>query len=53
MLLARARDLGAQTFLTAVAASFREACRMVDTIMQAATQRPDAGIKLTSAEDVM
>lgn len=53
MLLARARDLGAQTFLTAVAASFREAWRMVDAIMQAASQRPDAEIKLTSAEDVM
>ncbi|KAK2460734.1 hypothetical protein APHAL10511_007204 [Amanita phalloides] len=52
-LLARSRDLDNQIFLTAVAASFREAWRMVDAIMQAASQRPDAGINRTAAEDVV
>ncbi|KAM6501039.1 Exocyst complex component Sec10-like protein [Amanita muscaria] len=52
-LLARSRELADHTFLRAVAASFREAWRMVDAIMQAASQRPDAGVKLTVAQDVV
>ncbi|KAF8635631.1 hypothetical protein AX15_000269 [Amanita polypyramis BW_CC] len=52
-LLAHSRELNSHVFLTAVAASFREAWRIVDAIIQAAGQRPDVGIKPTAAEDVI
>ncbi|PFH53495.1 hypothetical protein AMATHDRAFT_73316 [Amanita thiersii Skay4041] len=52
-LLARARELGNQIFLRAVAASFREAWRMVDAIMNASNQCKEVDLKRTVAEDVI
>ncbi|KAJ7644319.1 exocyst complex component Sec10-domain-containing protein [Roridomyces roridus] len=52
-LLTRARELSNATYLKATAAAFRESWRMVDAIMQAATERPDSKIERTRAEDVV
>ncbi|TFK34682.1 f-box protein pof6 [Crucibulum laeve] len=52
-LLTRARELSNETYLKATAASFREAWRMVDAIMQAAKQSKDSNISKTRAEDVV
>ncbi|KAF8652821.1 hypothetical protein AX16_004144 [Volvariella volvacea WC 439] len=52
-LLTRAREISTPVFLKATAASFREAWRMVDAIMQAAKQREDSMVSLTRAEDVV
>ncbi|KDR74817.1 hypothetical protein GALMADRAFT_249710 [Galerina marginata CBS 339.88] len=52
-LLAHAREISTDTYLKSAAASFREAWKMVDAIMQAAKQRPDAVVERTKAEDVV
>ncbi|KAK7048164.1 exocyst complex component Sec10-domain-containing protein [Favolaschia claudopus] len=52
-LLTRAREISNATYLKAAAATFRESWRMVDTIMQAATQRPDSNVERMRAEDVV
>lgn len=52
-LLTRARELSSETFLKATAASFREAWRMVDTIIQVSSERKDALIPRTRAEDIV
>ncbi|RDB30695.1 Recyclin-1 [Hypsizygus marmoreus] len=53
-LLTRARsEASGATFLQATAASFKEAWRMVDAIMKAAQERPDAGVQRHRAEDVV
>ena len=52
-LLERAREISTETFLKANAASFREAWRMVDTIVEVSKQRVDATVHVTQAEDVM
>ncbi|KAJ7212280.1 exocyst complex component Sec10-domain-containing protein [Mycena pura] len=52
-LLTRAREISNATFLKATAATFRESWRMVDAIMQAASQRQDSNVQRTSAEDVV
>jgi recyclin-1 len=60
-LLTRARELSSSStsrvtsalFLQATAASFKEAWRMVDAIMQAAKERDDTGVERTRAEDVV
>ncbi|KAJ7366617.1 exocyst complex component Sec10-like protein [Mycena albidolilacea] len=51
-LLTRAREISNATYLKAAAATFRESWRMVDAIMQAASQRPDY-VERTRAEDVV
>ncbi|KAJ7505525.1 exocyst complex component Sec10-domain-containing protein [Mycena galericulata] len=53
-LLTRARELSNATYLKAAAATFREAWRIVDAIVQAAAERPDAAnVPRTRAEDVV
>ncbi|KAJ7164689.1 exocyst complex component Sec10-domain-containing protein [Mycena crocata] len=52
-LLTRARELSNATYLKAAAATFRESWRMVDAIMQAASERSDANVERTRAEDVV
>jgi recyclin-1 len=60
-LLTRARELSSSStsrvtsalLLQATAASFKEAWRMVDAIMQAAKERDDTGVERTRAEDVV
>ncbi|KAF8208698.1 exocyst complex component Sec10-domain-containing protein [Mycena galopus ATCC 62051] len=52
-LLTRAREISNATYLKAAAATFRESWRMVDAIMQAASQRPDSNVERTRAEDVV
>ncbi|KAJ7594120.1 exocyst complex component Sec10-domain-containing protein [Mycena floridula] len=52
-LLSRAQQISNATYLRAAAATFREAFRMVDSIMQAAKQREDSNVSLTKAEDVV
>lgn len=52
-LLTRAREISNETFLKASAASFREAWRMVDMIVQVSSERTDAIVSRTSAEDVV
>ncbi|KAJ7263992.1 exocyst complex component Sec10-domain-containing protein [Mycena haematopus] len=51
-LLTRAREISNATYLKAAAATFRESWRMVDAIMEAASQRPDY-VERTRAEDVV
>ncbi|KAF9458630.1 exocyst complex component Sec10-domain-containing protein [Collybia nuda] len=53
--MAGGQDLPAYsgTFLKAVAATFREAWRMVDVIMTAAAERADSGVRKERAEDVV
>ena len=52
-LLAHARGISVATFLKATAASFREAWRLADAIIQAASQRPEPDISRNRAEDVV
>ncbi|KAI0701854.1 exocyst complex component Sec10-like protein [Cytidiella melzeri] len=52
-LLTRAREISNDIYLKAAAASFRESWRIVDTVMQVASQRPDAVLPRTRAEDVV
>ncbi|KAJ7695956.1 f-box protein pof6 [Mycena rosella] len=52
-LLTRAREISNAIYLKAAAATFRESWRMVDAIMQAAAERPDANVERTRAEDVV
>ncbi|KAJ7075859.1 exocyst complex component Sec10-like protein [Mycena belliarum] len=52
-LLTRAREISNEIYLKAAAATFRESWRMVDAILQAATQRPDSNVERTRAEDVV
>ncbi|KAJ6509045.1 exocyst complex component Sec10-domain-containing protein [Mycena sanguinolenta] len=51
-LLTRAREVSNATYLKAAAATFRESWKMVDAIMEAASQRPDY-VERTRAEDVV
>ncbi|KAI0083794.1 exocyst complex component Sec10-like protein [Irpex rosettiformis] len=52
-LLTRAREISNAIYLRAVAASFRESWRIVDVVMQVASQRADAVLPKTRAEDVV
>ncbi|RPD52774.1 hypothetical protein L226DRAFT_547378 [Lentinus tigrinus ALCF2SS1-7] len=52
-LLTRAREISNEIFLKACAASFKEAWRMVDTILQVAATRADFQLPKTKAEDVV
>ncbi|KAI0752975.1 exocyst complex component Sec10-domain-containing protein [Daedaleopsis nitida] len=52
-LLTRAREISNETFLKATAASFKEAWRMVDTIVQVGASRTDLDLPKTKAEDVV
>ncbi|KAJ8090381.1 F-box protein: endocytic membrane traffic, recycling ReCYcling 1 [Marasmius tenuissimus] len=54
-LLLRAREISTDTYLKAVAATFKEAWRMVDAILLAAATRPDTDniVSRTRAEDVV
>ncbi|EPQ50311.1 hypothetical protein GLOTRDRAFT_50733 [Gloeophyllum trabeum ATCC 11539] len=52
-LLTRAREISNAVFLQATAATFKEAWRMVDTVMQVAEQRADCLVTRTKAEDVV
>ena len=52
-LLTRARELSSETFLKACAASFKEAWRMVDVILEVASERTDSLVTKTQAEDVV
>ncbi|KAI0799982.1 exocyst complex component Sec10-like protein [Fomes fomentarius] len=51
-LLTRAREISNAIFLQATAASFKEAWRMVDAIVQVAATRADLQLPKTKAEDV-
>ncbi|KAM5539791.1 hypothetical protein V8D89_006604 [Ganoderma adspersum] len=52
-LLTRAREISNEIFLKASAASFKEAWRMVDTIMHIASTKEDLKLPKTKAEDVV
>ena len=52
-LLGHAREISNGIFLKSTAASFREAWKMVDAIMEAAKIRPDSNIDQHKAEDVV
>jgi recyclin-1 len=52
-LLTRAREVSNEAFLKATAASFREAWRIVDVVLEIAKTRPDATVSQTRAEDVV
>lgn len=52
-LLTRAREISSETFLKACAASFKEAWRMVDVIMEVASERRDSLVTKAQAEDVV
>ena len=52
-LLTRAREISNEIFLKAAAASFKEAWRMVDTIVHVASTRDDFQLPKTKAEDVV
>ena len=52
-LLAHAREISNDTYLKSAAASFREAWKMVDAIMEAAKKRPDSNVLRNKAEDVV
>ncbi|KAJ3504332.1 hypothetical protein NLJ89_g7989 [Agrocybe chaxingu] len=52
-LLSHAREISTLTYMKSVAASFREAWRMVDAIMDVAKQREDSSVLRTKAEDVV
>ncbi|KAJ8519438.1 hypothetical protein ONZ45_g3641 [Pleurotus djamor] len=51
--LLRAREVSTDVYLKAAAATFREAWRMVDAIMLAASVREDSAISRTRVEDVV
>jgi recyclin-1 len=52
-LLSHAREISITTYLKAVPASFREAWRMVGTIMEVVKQRPDSNVSKTAIEDIV
>ncbi|KDQ54036.1 hypothetical protein JAAARDRAFT_160970 [Jaapia argillacea MUCL 33604] len=52
-LLTRAREISNETFLKATAASFKESWRLVDAIIETASQRSDSLLTQTQAEDVI
>ncbi|OCH87584.1 hypothetical protein OBBRIDRAFT_889675 [Obba rivulosa] len=52
-LLTRARELSNEIFLKASAASFKEAWRMVDTIVQVGQAKSESIVTKTQAEDVV
>ncbi|KAJ3549085.1 hypothetical protein NM688_g5218 [Phlebia brevispora] len=52
-LLTRAREISNETFLKATAASFKETWRMVDVIVQVSSERSEALVPRTRAEDVV
>lgn len=52
-LLTHARELSSETFLKACAASYKEAWRMVDAIMEVASERSDSLVTKAQAEDVV
>lgn len=52
-LLSHAREISTTTYLKSVAASFREAWRMVDAITEVAKQRSDFKLQKTIVEDVV
>ncbi|KAF9004655.1 exocyst complex component Sec10-domain-containing protein [Cyathus striatus] len=52
-LLTRAQEISTDIYLKAVAATFGEAWRIVDAILQAASQRLDSGIEKIQAEDIV
>lgn len=52
-LLSHAREISPTTYLKSVAASFREAWRMVDAIVEVAKQRVDSRLQKTMTEDVV
>jgi len=52
-LLTHSRELSNDIYLKSAAASFREASRMVDAIMDVAKQRADSDVSKTKAEDVV
>jgi recyclin-1 len=52
-LLVHAREISNDTYLKSAAASFREAWKMVDAIMDVTTQRSDANTPRNKAEDVV
>ncbi|KAL0958097.1 hypothetical protein HGRIS_000269 [Hohenbuehelia grisea] len=52
-LLTRAREISNDTYLKAAAATFREAWRMVDAILEAASARTDSAVSTTRAEDIV
>ena len=52
-LLGYARDISLEIYLKSTAASFREAWKMVDRVMEVANQRKDSNLSKTLAEDVV
>ncbi|KAL4253675.1 Exocyst complex component Sec10-like protein [Abortiporus biennis] len=52
-LLTRAREISAEIFLQATAATFRESLRIVDIILEVSSLRPEATLSRTRAEDVV
>ncbi|KAH8102307.1 exocyst complex component Sec10-like protein [Cristinia sonorae] len=52
-LLDRARELSTELFLKATAATFREAWRIVDMVMEVSKVRPEVDVTRTRAEDVV
>jgi recyclin-1 len=52
-LLMRAREIGPAVFLQATAATFKEAWRMVDVIMDVVKERKDSMVERERAEDVV
>ena len=52
-MLTRAREISNEIFLKAAAASFKEAWRMVDTVMHIASVNEDLKLPKTKAEDVV
>ena len=52
-MLTRAREISNEIFLKAAAASFKEAWRIVDTIMHIASTKEDFEMPKTKAEDVV
>ncbi|EKM56816.1 uncharacterized protein PHACADRAFT_118808 [Phanerochaete carnosa HHB-10118-sp] len=52
-LLTRAREISNEIFLKASAASFREAWRMVEAIVEVSSARPATAVTRTRAEDVV
>ncbi|KAF9029567.1 hypothetical protein BDZ89DRAFT_1065353 [Hymenopellis radicata] len=52
-LLTRAREISNDIYLRAAAATFKEAWKMVDAVLQAAKSNPDYNLTQTKAEDVV
>lgn len=52
-LLTRARELSNEIYLKACAATFREAWRIVDAVIEISNERSDAVVSRNRAEDVV